>query len=43
MDNIPWAHIDIAAVANTNKEKPYRSVGATGFAVRLVLEYLRTL
>ncbi|MBN1763633.1 MAG: leucyl aminopeptidase [Sedimentisphaerales bacterium] len=41
--DIPWAHIDIAAVADTDKEKPYRSIGATGFSVRLVLEYLRTL
>jgi len=40
---VPWAHIDIAAVADTETEKPYRSGGATGFAVRLVLEYLRSL
>lgn len=39
----PWAHIDIAAVADTDKPKPYRAPGATGFAVRLVLEYLRSL
>lgn len=38
-----WAHVDIAAVADTDKEKPYRGVGATGFGVRLVLEYLRGL
>jgi len=41
--NIPWAHIDIAGVSDTNKSKPYRGVGATGFGVRLVLEYLRGL
>ena len=41
--DIPWAHVDIAGVADTDKEKPYRSVGATGFGVRLVLEYLRGL
>ncbi len=39
---IPWAHIDIAAVADTTAEKPYRSSGATGYAVRAVLEYLRS-
>jgi len=38
--DIPWVHLDIAGVADTDKEKPYRSVGATGFAVRLVMEYL---
>ena len=39
----PWVHLDVAGVAYTDKPKPYRSVGATGFAVRLVLEYLRQL
>ena len=39
--DIPWAHIDIAGVAYTDKTKPYRSLGATGFAVRLILDYLR--
>ena len=43
VENKPWAHIDIAAVADTDKEKPYRGIGSTGFAVRLVLEYLRSL
>ena len=43
VNDIPWAHIDIAAVADTTKEKPYRGSGATGFGVRLVLEYLRSL
>jgi len=41
--DIPWAHIDIAAVADTSEQTSYRSVGATGFALRLVLEYLREL
>ncbi|MCF7957206.1 MAG: leucyl aminopeptidase [Phycisphaerae bacterium] len=40
--DVPWAHIDIAAVADTPEEKPYRSSGATGYAVRAVLEYLRS-
>lgn len=39
--DVPWAHIDIAAVADTDKEKPYRAVGATGFGVRLIMEFLR--
>ena len=39
----PWAHFDIAGVAWTQaatKEKPYNPKGATGFGVRLVLDYL---
>jgi len=40
---IPWAHIDIAGVSYTDKSKAWRSTGATGFGVRLVLEYLLAL
>jgi len=39
--DVPWAHIDIAAVADTNTEKSWRGVGATGFGVRLVVEFMR--
>ena len=43
----PWAHLDIAGVAWTQgaatKEKPYNPKGATGFGVRLVLDYLQKL
>ena len=38
-DEIPWAHIDIAGVADTEKDLPYCPKGATGFGVRLLLEY----
>ncbi len=41
VEGCPWAHIDIAGMADTNDEKPYRNVGATGFPVRMVVEYLR--
>ena len=37
----PWAHLDIAATAWTTEEKPYLAKGATGFGVRLLLEFLR--
>lgn len=40
----PWAHIDIAGVGWTQvatKEKPYNPKGATGFGVRLILDYLQ--
>lgn len=42
-DDVPWAHLDIAGVADTNKELPHLSGGATGFGVRLLLEYLENL
>jgi leucyl aminopeptidase len=37
---IPWAHLDIACVAKPNTDKPWRSSDATGFGVKLILEYL---
>ena len=43
----PWVHLDIAGVAWTQgaatKEKPYNPKGATGFGVRLILDYLQKL
>ena len=39
--DVPWAHIDIAAVADTDTEKSWRGIGATGFGVRLVVEFMR--
>ncbi len=43
----PWAHLDIAGFAWTQgaatKEKPYNPKGATGFGVRLILDYLQNL
>lgn len=41
--DVPWAHIDIAGVADTDSANPWRAVGATGFAVRLVVDYLRNV
>jgi len=44
--NTPWVHIDIAGVAWTQtgtKEKPYNPKGATGFGVRLILDYLQNI
>ena len=46
VDDVPWAHIDIAGTAWTQdatKKKSYNPKGATGFGVRLILEYLSTL
>lgn len=42
----PWTHIDIAGVAWTQastKEKSYNPKGATGFGVRLILDYLQNM
>lgn len=44
VDGVPWAHLDIAGTAWTQtgtKKKPYNPHGATGFGVRLVLDYLQ--
>ncbi|NJK77785.1 MAG: leucyl aminopeptidase [Nanoarchaeota archaeon] len=46
IENTPWVHIDIAGVAWTQvatKEKPYNPKGATGFGVRLILDYLQNI
>jgi len=46
VNNTPWAHIDIAGTAWTQeatKKKFYNPRGATGYGVRLILDYLRTL
>jgi leucyl aminopeptidase len=39
----PWAHLDIAGVAWDAKDIPYIPRGATGFGVRLLVEWLRGL
>ncbi len=36
-----WAHIDIAGMALSEKEKGYVPRGGTGFGVRLLVEFLR--
>lgn len=43
VDDTPWAHLDIAGTAWTqdaSKKKSYNPKGATGFGVRLILDYL---
>jgi leucyl aminopeptidase len=37
---VPWAHFDIAGVADTNKELPYYAKGATGWGVRTLVEWV---
>ena len=46
IEDTPWTHLDIAGVAWTQiatKEKSYNPKGATGFGVRLILDYLQKL
>jgi leucyl aminopeptidase len=38
--DVPWAHLDIAGVASTEKESPYQSKGATGYGIRLLVQLL---
>jgi leucyl aminopeptidase len=39
-DSVPWAHLDIAGVADTEKELPYYGKGATGWGVRLLVDWV---
>lgn len=39
-DNHPWVHLDIAGTAWDLKSKPYRGPGATGFALKTLIELL---
>jgi leucyl aminopeptidase len=41
-DDLPWVHIDIAGLGETERVGPYTPKGATGFGVRLLVEMLRT-
>ncbi len=37
--SVPWAHLDIAGVADTDKEMPFYTKGATGWGVRTLVEW----
>jgi leucyl aminopeptidase len=39
----PWAHLDIAPMAYSDRAQGYMPKGATGFGVRLLLTYLQRL
>ncbi len=40
-DKTPWAHLDIAGMADTTKALPICPIGATGYGVRLLLDYIQ--
>ncbi|HEY7090120.1 MAG TPA: leucyl aminopeptidase [Tepidisphaeraceae bacterium] len=37
---VPWAHLDIAGVADSDKDLPYYKKGATGWGVRTLIEWV---
>lgn len=39
-DKLPWAHLDIAGVADTEKELPLYARGSTGWGVRTLVEWI---
>lgn len=39
-EGLPWAHLDIAGTAWSDKEKPYVPRGAVGIGVRLLIELM---
>jgi len=38
--SVPWAHLDIAGVADTEKDLPYYVKGATGWGVRTLVNWM---
>lgn len=40
--SVPWAHLDIAGVADTDKNLPYLGKGATGYGVRTLLHWVES-
>ncbi len=41
VEKYPWVHLDIAATAWTDKDRPYTPKGATGLGCRLLTQFLR--
>jgi leucyl aminopeptidase len=41
VQKFPWVHLDIAATAWTDKDRPYTPKGATGIGMRLLTQFLR--
>jgi leucyl aminopeptidase len=41
-EDTPWIHLDIAAVAWSDEQKPWLAKGPTGVAVRSILEWARS-
>jgi leucyl aminopeptidase len=41
-NSIPWAHLDIAGTADTDKELPYLGKGSTGFGIRTLINWVES-
>jgi leucyl aminopeptidase len=41
VNDVPWAHLDIASVAWQKQERPLTGKGATAFGVRLLNEFIK--
>ncbi|MBN2470751.1 MAG: leucyl aminopeptidase [Anaerolineae bacterium] len=39
--NYPWAHVDMAGMASDLPDTPYAPAGASGYGVRLLVEFVR--
>jgi leucyl aminopeptidase len=39
-ESLPWAHLDIAGVSDTDKDMPYYGKGATGWGVRTLVNWV---
>lgn len=42
-NNTPWAHIDIAGTSKNDKADGLNPIGANGFGIRLMLEFIKNL
>ena len=42
VQDFPWAHLDIAGTAWSDKDRPYVPKGGTGVGVRLLVDWLRS-
>jgi len=40
-ERVPWVHLDIAGVADSDKESAMYAKGATGWGVRTLVEWVR--
>jgi len=40
VDGLPWAHVDMAGTARTERDLPWRPKGATGYGTRLLIDFL---
>ncbi len=40
--SVPWCHMDVAGVADTDTELPYYRKGATGWGVRTLVQWVET-